>query len=155
MAVQKLCRFVYLALFTMRVLAIRARSPSSCWNRLSPPKLSILRRRALVRSRQISRLSLAFPALHALRCAPPQSPQGGATGARLPICRHSLIHLCLAVPLRAVKKVQPVLGGFDKSKYLTERLWATAPDGVKVPISLVYRKDVVKLDGSDPMLLDA
>lgn len=32
---------------------------------------------------------------------------------------------------RAVKKVQPVLGGFDKAKYVTERLWATAPDGVK------------------------
>jgi oligopeptidase B len=56
---------------------------------------------------------------------------------------------------RAVKKVQPVLGGFDRTKYKTERLWATAPDGVQVPISIVYRTDLVKLDGTDPMLLDA
>jgi len=55
---------------------------------------------------------------------------------------------------RVVKKVQPVLGGFDQSKYATERIWASAPDWTKVPISLVYRKDLVKLDGSDPLLLD-
>ena len=34
-------------------------------------------------------------------------------------------------PRSAVKKVQPVLGGFDSAKYTTERLWATAPDGVQ------------------------
>lgn len=56
---------------------------------------------------------------------------------------------------RAQKKVQPVLGGFDASRYASQRLWATAHDGVKVPISLVYRRDLAKLDGSDPMLLDA
>jgi oligopeptidase B len=55
---------------------------------------------------------------------------------------------------RKIQKVMPVLGGFDSSKYVSERIFATAPDGVKVPISLVYRKDLVKLDGSDPMLLD-
>ena len=53
-----------------------------------------------------------------------------------------------------MKKVQPVLGGFDKDDYKTERLWASAPDGVKVPISLVYRKDSLKKDGCMPMLLD-
>lgn len=46
-----------------------------------------------------------------------------------------------------------MLGGFDTSKYVTERKWATATDGTKVPISIVYRKDLVKLDGSDPLLL--
>ena len=51
------------------------------------------------------------------------------------------------------KKVQPVLGGFDRTKYVTERLWAQS-EGVDVPISLVYRSDLVKLDGSDPLLLD-
>lgn len=56
---------------------------------------------------------------------------------------------------RAVKKVQPVLGGFDRTKYKTERLWATAQDGTQVPVSIVYRTDLVKLDGTDPMLLDA
>ncbi|KAI3426332.1 hypothetical protein D9Q98_008705 [Chlorella vulgaris] len=61
----------------------------------------------------------------------------------------------MATGARAVKKVQPVLGGFDPSRYVTERLWATAPDGTRVPISLVYRQDLARLDGSDPMLLDA
>lgn len=46
-----------------------------------------------------------------------------------------------------------VLGGFDASNYVTERNWATAQDGVRIPISIVYRKDLVKLDGSDPLLL--
>ena len=32
-----------------------------------------------------------------------------------------------------------MLGGFKSGDYKTERLWATAPDGEKVPISLVYR----------------
>ena len=55
---------------------------------------------------------------------------------------------------RRVKKVQPVLGGFDAAKYATERLWAEAADGARVPISLVYRRDLARLDGSDPLLLD-
>ena len=56
---------------------------------------------------------------------------------------------------RETKKVQPVLGGFSSANYRTERLWASAPDGVRVPISLVYRKGAARLDGSDPLLLDA
>jgi len=55
---------------------------------------------------------------------------------------------------REVKKVQPVLGGFDQTKYSISRLWAPASDGTKIPISLVYRKDLAKLDGSDPLLLN-
>lgn len=50
--------------------------------------------------------------------------------------------------------MQPVLGGFDQSRYATERLWAKAKDGTQVPISLVYRKDLWRQDGSSPMLLD-
>lgn len=46
-----------------------------------------------------------------------------------------------------------VLGGFDVDNYVTKRDWATASDGTRVPISIVYRKDIVKLDGSDPLLL--
>ncbi|KAJ1260889.1 hypothetical protein BS78_10G266700 [Paspalum vaginatum] len=52
-----------------------------------------------------------------------------------------------------LKKIKPVLGGFDASKYVTERKWATAADGTQIPMSILYRKDLVKLDGSDPMLL--
>lgn len=52
-----------------------------------------------------------------------------------------------------LRKQQPVLGGFDRANYASERVYATAPDGVKVPISLVYRKGL-KLDGSAPMVLE-
>lgn len=51
-----------------------------------------------------------------------------------------------------VVKVQPVLGGYDPSEYTSARLWATAADGTKVPISVVHRRDVV-LDGTAPAML--
>ncbi|KAK2980350.1 hypothetical protein RJ640_029097 [Escallonia rubra] len=54
---------------------------------------------------------------------------------------------------RTVDFIDPVLGGFDSSNYVTERKWATAADGTQIPISVAYRKDLVKLDGSDPLLL--
>jgi oligopeptidase B len=50
-------------------------------------------------------------------------------------------------------KEQPVLGGYDRARYQSERLFATAPDGVKVPISVVYRKGL-KRDGSAPLYLN-
>ncbi|KAK8561431.1 hypothetical protein V6N12_048502 [Hibiscus sabdariffa] len=52
-----------------------------------------------------------------------------------------------------LKKIETVLGGFDATNYVTERKWATASDGTQIPISIVYQKNLVKLDGSDPMLL--
>ncbi|KAK2995779.1 hypothetical protein RJ640_013505, partial [Escallonia rubra] len=55
--------------------------------------------------------------------------------------------------ISVVKKIETVLGGFDSSNYVTERKWATAADGTQIPISVAYRKDLVKLDGSDPLLL--
>jgi oligopeptidase B len=45
-----------------------------------------------------------------------------------------------------------VLGGYDISRYTSERLYATAADGTRIPISLVYRNDF-KRDGSAPLLL--
>ncbi|WP_374538616.1 S9 family peptidase [Chitinimonas taiwanensis] len=51
-------------------------------------------------------------------------------------------------------KRRPVLGDFDPANYVSERIWATAPDGVQVPISLVYRKGTPR-DGSAPLWLDA
>jgi oligopeptidase B len=53
---------------------------------------------------------------------------------------------------RTVVKVQPVLGGYDPSLLVTERIWATAGDGTRVPISLVRRRDL-PLDGTGPCLL--
>jgi len=43
---------------------------------------------------------------------------------------------------RTIVKEQPVRGGYDRVDYATERLWATSQDGVRVPISLVYRRDL-------------
>jgi oligopeptidase B len=49
-------------------------------------------------------------------------------------------------------KQTEVPGGFDKANYKSERVFATAADGTKIPMSVVYRRNV-KLDGSAPMLL--
>ncbi|MFZ0387049.1 MAG: S9 family peptidase [Solirubrobacteraceae bacterium] len=58
----------------------------------------------------------------------------------------------LATRRRTVVKTESVLGGYDPSMYRSERLWATAPDGTRVPISLVARSDIA-LDGDAPCLL--
>jgi oligopeptidase B len=51
-----------------------------------------------------------------------------------------------------LRKQQPVLGGYDATLYASERLHSTAPDGTRVPISIVYRKDTPR-EGSAPLLL--
>jgi oligopeptidase B len=51
-------------------------------------------------------------------------------------------------------KQQEIPSGYDKSQYETKREWATARDGIKVPVSIVWKKGT-KLDGSAPMLLYA
>ena len=51
-------------------------------------------------------------------------------------------------------KQTEVPGGFDRTNYTSERVFATASDGTRIPMSLVYRKGV-KLDGSAPLLLYA
>ncbi|MBX2932101.1 MAG: S9 family peptidase [Chitinophagaceae bacterium] len=53
---------------------------------------------------------------------------------------------------KELKKQQEVLGGYNAKDYVTERLYATAKDGTKVPISLVYKKGFKK-DGNAPLLL--
>lgn len=55
---------------------------------------------------------------------------------------------------KKLMKEQPVLGGFKKENYVTERLFATARDGSRVPVSLVYRKGFEK-NGNSPLLLYA
>jgi oligopeptidase B len=52
---------------------------------------------------------------------------------------------------KLMKQVE-VLGGYDPARYQSERLFATARDGVKVPVSLVYRKGLAK-DGKAPIYL--
>lgn len=53
---------------------------------------------------------------------------------------------------RELKKRQEVLGGYDPAQYQSERIFAKAPDGVDVPISIVYKKGFVQ-DGQSPLLL--
>ena len=54
---------------------------------------------------------------------------------------------------KIILKETEVLGGkFDKNNYVSLRVWAPARDGKKIPISLVYRKDMYK-NGENPLLL--
>ncbi len=67
----------------------------------------------------------------------------------------SVIDFNMKTKTKEVKKEQEVLGGkFDKNNYIEERIWATAADGTKVPMSLVYKKGIKK-DGKNPLLLYA
>ncbi|MCK6608536.1 MAG: S9 family peptidase [Flavobacterium sp.] len=67
----------------------------------------------------------------------------------------SVIDFNMSTQEKKVLKEQEVLGGkFDKNNYIEERVWATAADGTKVPISMVYRKGIKK-DGKNPLLLYA
>ena len=53
---------------------------------------------------------------------------------------------------RTLVKEQPVRGGYNREDYITDRLWATSADGVRVPLSLVYRRDLA-LNGTNPTML--
>ena len=48
-------------------------------------------------------------------------------------------------------KEQEVPGGFDRSRYASERVWVAAEDGVEVPVSLVYRRDSFARAGKNPL----
>lgn len=53
---------------------------------------------------------------------------------------------------KTILKEQEILGGeFDKNNYQSERIWATAKDGTKIPISMVYRKGMERT-GNNPVL---
>ncbi len=65
---------------------------------------------------------------------------------------NSVIDFDMETKEKEVKKEVEVLGGkFDKNNYVSERVWATAKDGTRVPISMVYRKGIKK-DGTNPVL---
>jgi len=67
----------------------------------------------------------------------------------------SVIDFNMKTKQKEVKKEQQVLGGkFKKENYTEERIWATATDGTKVPISVIYKKGLKK-DGKNPLLLYA
>jgi oligopeptidase B len=60
----------------------------------------------------------------------------------------------MATRKKTLMKRDEVLGGFNAADYASERLYATARDGARVPISLVYRKGLDK-NGTHPMVLYA
>ncbi|WP_435625531.1 S9 family peptidase [Flagellimonas sp.] len=65
---------------------------------------------------------------------------------------YAIIDFDMATKGKTILKELEVLGGkFDKANYETKRVWATARDGVKVPISMVYHKNT-PLDGTSPLL---
>ncbi len=67
----------------------------------------------------------------------------------------SVIDFNMRTKTKEIKKEQQVLGGkFDKNNYTEERVWATAKDGTQIPISMIYRKGLIK-EGSNPLLLYA
>ncbi len=53
---------------------------------------------------------------------------------------------------RELKKQEEVLGGYDPDRYQCERVFATATDGAKIPISMVHRKGMVR-DGNNLLYL--
>ena len=56
---------------------------------------------------------------------------------------------------KTILKEHEVLGGkFDKNNYMEERIWTTAKDGTQIPISLIYKKGILK-NSNNPLLLYA
>ena len=67
----------------------------------------------------------------------------------------SVIDFNMKTKEKTVLKEQIVLGGqFNKENYIEKRIWATATDGAKIPISIVYEKNI-SLTGNNPLLLYA
>lgn len=58
----------------------------------------------------------------------------------------------MTIRTRKLKKQKEVVGGYDASQYRSERRFAEAPDGTKIPMSLVYKRDLIR-DGSHPCYL--
>lgn len=99
------------------------------------------------------RIEFAEPAYNATLGA---NPEFDTTFVRFTyesfITPRSVYDLDIATDQRTLRKQQPVLGGYDPSLYGSERLHATASDGTKIPVSVVYRHDTPR-DGSAPLLL--
>jgi oligopeptidase B len=122
----------------------------------------------VVQERQegLSRLrvtTLADGATHDIQFPEPAYDVSGQANAEFRTTAYRFSYQSLVTPLsvfdydvigraRTLLKQTQVLGGYDPSRYRTERLHATAPDGARVPISLVRRADAPR-DGTSPMVL--
>jgi oligopeptidase B len=105
----------------------------------------------------------ALAASHRIEFAEPaynasigENPEFGASHVRFQyesfVTPRSIFDYDVRTRERTLRKQQPVLGGYNPSQYVIERLHATAPDGTRVPLSIVYRRDAPR-DGSAPLLL--
>lgn len=65
---------------------------------------------------------------------------------------NSIIEFDLKSGQKHLLKQDEILGGFDSANYISERIWATATDGTKVPIGVLRHKDTA-VDGSAPLLI--
>jgi oligopeptidase B len=85
-----------------------------------------------------------------------ENPEFGTTLLRFTysslVTPSSVVEYDMRARTWTVRKQTEVLGGYDPSLYRSERLFAAAPDGERVPISLVYRAPI-RLDGERPLLL--
>jgi oligopeptidase B len=106
---------------------------------------------------------LGSGAEHAITMQEPSYALGGSTNAEFDTSMFRFNYTSFVTPVsvydyhlnskeRKLLKRQEVLGGYDPEQYQAERVWVTARDGVKVPLSLVYKKGMKK-DGSAPCLL--
>ncbi len=99
------------------------------------------------------RIAFAEPAYNALLAT---NPAFDSTFVRFQyesfVTPRSVFDYDVAARERILRKQQPVLGGYDPTQYVSERLHAATTDGARVPISIVYRKDT-RLDGTAPSLL--
>ena len=68
------------------------------------------------------------------------------------ITPQSIYEYDMATADATLLKRKEVPGGYDPSRYKVEQLYATASDGARIPISIVYLKDV-KIDGKGPLYL--
>lgn len=68
---------------------------------------------------------------------------------------HSVYDINLQSFDRKLIKQTEVLGDFNAANYQSERIWAITSDDVRIPVSLVYRKDKFKKDGTNPILVYA
>jgi oligopeptidase B len=66
----------------------------------------------------------------------------------------SVVDYDMAARTWTVRKQTEVLGGYDPARYRCERLFATAPDGTRIPISLVYQLPLERPGGPRPLLLN-
>ncbi|MBN2789620.1 MAG: S9 family peptidase [Candidatus Delongbacteria bacterium] len=71
-----------------------------------------------------------------------------------PITPISVVDYDMNAGEKELVKQEKVVGGYDKAEYNTEMIYALSHDNKKIPISLVYKKSLLKNDVSNPMLLD-